>query len=69
MDRQALSRLSGDFAQRMAALEEEIYGLAGQRLNLGSPKQLVEVLFDSMGLAGGKTRTTQVSRKACAAPR
>ena len=38
VDRQALSRLSGDFAQRMAALEEEIYGLAGGRFNLGSPE-------------------------------
>ncbi len=58
VDRQALSRLSGDFAQRMAALEEEIYGLAGQRFNLGSPKQLGEVLFDSMGLAGGRKGKT-----------
>ncbi|HET9069784.1 MAG TPA: DNA polymerase I, partial [Amaricoccus sp.] len=58
VDRQALSRLSGDFAQRMAALEEEIYGLAGQRFNLGSPKQLGEVLFDNMGLAGGRKGKT-----------
>jgi DNA polymerase-1 len=58
VDRQALSRLSGDFAQRMAALEEEIYRLAGQRFNLGSPKQLGEVLFDSMGFAGGRKGKT-----------
>ena len=58
VDRQALSRLSGDFAQRMAALEEEIYGLAGGRFNLGSPKQLGEVLFDQMGLGGGRKGKT-----------
>ena len=58
VDRQALSRLSGDFAQRMAGLEEEIYRLAGQRFNLGSPKQLGEVLFDQMGLGGGRKGKT-----------
>ena len=58
VDRQALSRLSGDFAQRMAALEEEIYALAGGRFNIGSPKQLGEVLFDQMGLVGGKKGKT-----------
>ena len=58
VDRQALSRLSGDFAQRMAALEDEIYQLAGGRFNVGSPKQLGEVLFDQMGLVGGKKGKT-----------
>ncbi len=58
VDRQALSRLSGDFAQRMAALEDEIYRLAGGRFNVGSPKQLGEVLFDQMGLGGGRKGKT-----------
>ena len=58
VDRQALSRLSGDFAQRMAALEEEIHALAGGRFNVGSPKQLGEVLFDQMGLGGGRKGKT-----------
>jgi DNA polymerase-1 len=56
VDRQILSRLSGDFAQRAAALEAEAYELAGSTFNLGSPKQLGEILFDRMGLPGG-TRT------------
>ncbi len=56
VDRQILSRLSGDFAQRAAALEAEAYELAGSSFNLGSPKQLGEILFDRMGLPGG-TRT------------
>ena len=58
VDRQALSRLSGDFAQRMAALEAEIHALAGGRFNVGSPKQLGEVLFDQMGLGGGRKGKT-----------
>ncbi len=51
IDRDQLSRLSGDFAQRMAALEAEAHGLAGRSFNLGSPKQIGEILFDEMGLA------------------
>ena len=58
VDRARLSRLSGDFAQKMAGLEEEIHRLAGGKFNVGSPKQLGEVLFDQMGLAGGKKGKT-----------
>jgi DNA polymerase-1 len=58
VDRAALSRLSGDFAQRMAGLEAEIHGLAGGPFNVGSPKQLGEVLFDQMGLGGGRKGKT-----------
>ena len=58
VDRQILSRLSGEFSQRAAAFEAEAYELAGQSFNLGSPKQLGEILFDKMGLEGGtKTKT------------
>ena len=56
VDRQILSRLSGDFAQRAAAFESQAYELAGSSFNLGSPKQLGEILFDRMKLEGG-TRT------------
>ena len=51
VDRDELRRLSGDFEQRMAVLEKQIYKLAGREFNIGSPKQLGEVLFDKMGLA------------------
>ena len=58
VDRQILARLSGEFAQRAAAFEAEAYELAGSNFNLGSPKQLGEILFDRMGLEGGtKTKT------------
>src|SRR5258707_125280 len=62
IDRQVLSRLSGEFAQRAAALEAEIQTLAGEPLNPGSPKQLGDILFGKFGLPGGtKTKTGQWS--------
>jgi len=54
VDRVELARLSKDFAERMAALEEEIHKLVGHPFNIASPKQLGEVLFVEMGLEGGK---------------
>ena len=54
VERDALRRLSNDFASRGAQLEEEIYKLAGHAFTIGSPKQLGEVLFGEMGLKGGK---------------
>ncbi|GKX33277.1 MAG: DNA polymerase I [Rhizobiaceae bacterium MnEN-MB40S] len=65
VDRQILSRLSGDFAQGAAALEDEIQTLAGEKFNVGSPRQLGEILFGKMGLPGGtKTRSGQWSTTA-----
>ncbi len=58
VDRVELSRLSQDFAVRLAALETEIHKLAGHPFNVGSPKQLGEVLFDELGLAGGRKGKT-----------
>ncbi|MGV3650654.1 MAG: DNA polymerase I [Devosia sp.] len=60
VDRGILARLSGDFAQRAAAFEAEAHELAGEPFNLGSPKQLGEILFGKMALPGGtKTKTGQ----------
>ena len=58
VDGDHLKRMSNAFAQKMAQLEEEIHDLAGQSFNVGSPKQLGEILFDKMGLAGGKQGKT-----------
>ena len=58
IDRNILSRLSGEFAQDMARLEAEIYELAGETFNLGSPKQLGDILFGRMGLPGAKKTAT-----------
>jgi DNA polymerase-1 len=54
VDREELRRLSQDFAARLGELERQIYKLAGHEFNIGSPKQLGEVLFDEMGLPGGQ---------------
>ncbi|MDQ0997774.1 DNA polymerase-1 [Phyllobacterium ifriqiyense] len=65
VDRQILSRLSGDLAQSAAAIEDEIYKLAGEKINIGSPKQMGDILFGKMGLPGGsKTKTGQWSTSA-----
>ena len=58
VDREQLAALSQDFATRMAALELEIHALADQPFAIGSPKQLGEILFDKMGLKGGKKGKT-----------
>jgi DNA polymerase-1 len=65
IDRQILSRLSGDLAQGAGRLEDEIYRLAGEEFTIGSPKQLGDILFGKLGLPGGsKTRTGQWSTSA-----
>ncbi|KQX54370.1 MULTISPECIES: DNA polymerase I [unclassified Ensifer] len=65
VDRQILSRLSGELAQGAAGLEDEIYKLAGETFTIGSPKQLGDILFGKMGFAGGsKTKTGQWSTSA-----
>ncbi len=58
VNRATLSRMSGAFAQKMAQLEEEIQNMAGQPFNVGSPKQLGEILFDKLGLPGGEKGKT-----------
>ncbi len=52
-DRAVLERLSGEFAGRLETLEAEIHKLAGHPFNVGSPKQLGEVLFDELGIDPG----------------
>jgi DNA polymerase I len=58
IDRQVLSRLSGEFAQTAARVEAEIQQIAGEPVNVGSPKQIGDILFGKMGITGGiKTKT------------
>jgi DNA polymerase-1 len=58
IDRQVLSRLSGDFAQTAARVEAELQQLAGEPINVGSPKQIGDILFGKMAIPGGtKTKT------------
>ncbi|WP_406720238.1 DNA polymerase I [Thioclava litoralis] len=58
VDASVLARMSNVFAQKMAQLEDEITEIAGQKFNVGSPKQLGEILFDVMGVEGGKKGKT-----------
>ena len=58
VDAAVLKHLSKDFARRIADLEGEIHSLAGREFNVGSPKQLGEILFDEMSLPGGKKGKT-----------
>ncbi|HEY5082323.1 MAG TPA: DNA polymerase I [Bauldia sp.] len=58
VDRQILSRMSGEFAQKLGGLEHEIYELAGETFNIGSPKQLGDILFGKFSLPGGKKTKT-----------
>jgi DNA polymerase-1 len=66
VDARRLQELSTDFTQRMLKLEEEAYVLAGQQFNIGSPRQLGEILFDKMQLGGvgRKTKTGSYSTDA-----
>jgi DNA polymerase-1 len=58
IDPEMLRRLSNDFGKKQGGLEIEIHKLAGENFNIGSPKQLGDILFGKMGLEGGrKTKT------------
>ncbi len=54
VDAQVLRNLSRDFTKRLAALEDDVYKLADRSFNIGSPKQLGEVLFQDLGFETGK---------------
>ncbi len=58
VDKGHLQQLSSTFTQRMAMLEEDAIKRAGRPFNLGSPKQLGEILFDEMGIGGSKKTKT-----------
>ncbi len=58
VDRNVLAKLSAEFATKQAAIEIDIHKLAGQPFNIGSPKQLGDILFGKMALPGGKKTAT-----------
>jgi DNA polymerase-1 len=65
LDRDTLSRMSNAFAQKMAGFEAELHELAGHAFNVQSPAQVGTILFEEMGLEGGKkTKTGQWSTPA-----
>lgn len=58
IDPELLRKLSNELATAAAAIETEVYALAGERFNIGSPKQLGDMLFGRMGLPGGRKTAT-----------
>ncbi len=58
VDRTVLARLSGEFSRDAELLEKKVHELAGETFNLGSPKQIGEILFGKLGLQGGKKTAT-----------
>jgi DNA polymerase I len=58
VDRNVLAKLSSEFANKQAVVEAEIHKLAGQPFNIGSPKQLGDILFGKMNLPGGRKTAT-----------
>ena len=58
IDPELLRRLSNDLATACAVIEKHVYELAGERFNIGSPKQLGDILFGRMGLPGGRKTAT-----------
>jgi DNA polymerase-1 len=58
VDRASLRDMSNQFATKLATLEADVHAEAGSPFNIGSPKQVGQVLFDQMGLQGGKKTKT-----------
>ncbi len=57
VDKQKLMNLSQEFDKKLKEYEQEIYQLAGEEFNIGSPKQIGEILFGKLGAKGKKTAT------------
>ncbi|GAA4002630.1 DNA polymerase I [Hymenobacter fastidiosus] len=64
IDSAAMGEYSAQLQGYITELEQQIYAAAGQEFNIGSPKQLGEVLFDKLGLGGGKIRKTKTGQYA-----
>ncbi|MEN4984285.1 DNA polymerase I [Acinetobacter modestus] len=58
LDHQFLDQLSVEFSETIQTLENQATELAGEAFNIASPKQVGEVLFDKLGLKGGKKTAT-----------
>ena len=63
-DIEALKNYADELAVKMDELTEKIYDIAGEKFNIGSPKQLGDILFNKMGLKGGKKTKTGYSTDA-----
>jgi DNA polymerase I len=64
IDRAALAEMSGEFGEQLASLEDRIYELVGHPFNIGSPKQLEQILFHELKLPATKRTRTGYSTDA-----
>lgn len=64
IDEKALAKMSEDLRQESERVEREIFKIAGAEFNIGSPKQLGEILFDKLKLSGGKIKKTKTGQYA-----
>ena len=58
VDYEVLTELSAKFKEELTELEKQIYLLVGEEFNINSPKQLAEILYDKLGLKGGRKKST-----------
>ncbi|MGA8514930.1 MAG: DNA polymerase, partial [Burkholderiaceae bacterium] len=58
VDRAVLARLTSEFAEKQAVVEKQIHAMVGAPFNIGSPKQLGDILFGQMALPGGRKTAT-----------
>ena len=61
VEKKVLGQISENLSQRLDTDEDKIYKLAGVKFNINSPKQLAQVLFEDLGLPGGKKTKTGYS--------
>ena len=64
IDRETLAAMGSEFGAQIASLEERIFGLVGHEFNIGSPKQLEQILFHELGLPATKRTRTGYSTDA-----
>ena len=64
LDLEALAEMREEFAATLVALESRIYELVGHPFNIGSPKQMEQILFTELGLTGTKRTRTGFSTDA-----
>jgi len=64
IDREALAAMAGEFGEQLATLEDRIYSAVGHPFNIGSPKQLEQILFHELSLPASKRTRTGYSTDA-----
>jgi DNA polymerase-1 len=64
IDRDVLAAMGTEFSEQIASLEDRIFGLVGHPFNIGSPKQLEQILFTELGLPATKRTRTGYSTDA-----